>query len=98
MKARNDDVDLSADIEALRDELGRLRNHVGSIGKAIDRLTDDAGVVARESTGAAFREAGEGLRSAIDGLEGRVGANPLASTAAAFGAGILLGMFFDRRK
>jgi hypothetical protein len=98
MKVRNNHVDLGADVEALRDELSRLREHVGAIGKAMERLTDDAGVVARESTEAAFRDAGEGLRSAIDGLEGRVGANPLASLASAFGAGVLLGMFFDRRR
>jgi hypothetical protein len=98
MKVRNNHVDLGADVEALRNELGRLCEHVGAIGKAMERLTGDAGVVARESTEAAFRDAGEGLGSAINGLESRVGASPLASLATAFGTGVLLGMFFDRRR
>lgn len=82
--------DLEHEIERLRADLRQLRGDVATIG-------GDAMRAARTGVNEGLRAAGERARQAAQTVENQVAAHPYLALAAAFAAGLALGVRTGRR-
>ncbi len=85
--------DVRADIEALREDIGKLTDSLGK-DMASDAARATEAIRSRVSDAAA--NAGDQLRAGTDAVGQRVEEHPVASMAVAFGAGLLIGKLVSR--
>ncbi|HPO94266.1 MAG TPA: hypothetical protein PL072_12435 [Phycisphaerales bacterium] len=106
--ARMGTADMKADVEALKAEIGRLREDLASTAKTAASLGKHGFEAARDRAGAAYETAKERVthvagvardrsKQAVDRVETTIEDHPLASVAVAFGAGLLLGALLRGR-
>lgn len=106
MAARDTDVD--KDLAALREDLARLRDDIASvkstiagIGKRTASEAKDAGSAKLAELRDELEELGDSMyargHDALAGVERTVHDRPLTSLLAAFGIGLVMSRFLDRR-
>ncbi len=85
-----DKTDLSADVQALRADLGRLKDDLRSMGGS---LADDARNRARSAKDAAADK----LDGSVGAVQNQIEDRPFTSVLIAFGVGMLLGKLLDSK-
>jgi len=89
---------IEMDVEALTEEVKRLRADFGKITDLLKTTAGHAGEEAASQARAAGERAWTGAKSTADELLQRIESRPVSSTAIAFGIGILFGMLFGGRR
>jgi ElaB/YqjD/DUF883 family membrane-anchored ribosome-binding protein len=86
------------DVTALAAEMKQLRNDFKKIAEILQATVRDAGNDAMQQARARGEEAWTQARAKTDDIVQLIENRPVASTAAAFGIGMLLGMLMHGRK
>lgn len=89
---------IESDVEALTEEVKRLRADFAKIADVLKTTAEHAGEEAASQARAAGERAWTGAKSRADELLQRIEAKPVSSTAIAFGIGILFGLIFGGRR
>lgn len=89
---------IETDVEALTEEVKRLRADFAKIADLLRQTAEHAGEEAATQARAAGERAWSGAKSTADELLQRIEAKPVQSTAIAFGIGILFGLLFGGRR
>ena len=94
--------DLSADLNALREDISKLTETVAKLVKAEAAATTDAvyGAVdaARQRLAVGASDAGQRLAGASSDLEAAITRNPLTAVLVALGAGLIIGLLSRAQK
>jgi len=102
------DRELKMDLDALKDELARLRGDFGDLARTLKDLTRDGVGAAREKLDEGAHGVLDELRSvldrirhggkdAVESVEQRLEKNPLVVVLVAVGVGFLMGKLLKRR-
>ena len=102
------DTDIDKDLAALREDLGRLREDISSVKSTIAAIGKRSASEAKAAGSARIAELRDELEQlgdniqarghdALAGVERTVHDRPLTSLLAAFGLGLVLSRFLDRR-
>ncbi|HUJ04170.1 MAG TPA: hypothetical protein VLW75_11055 [Rhizomicrobium sp.] len=86
------------DVAALAAEMKQLRSDVMKIAELVQAVLRDAGSDALERARATGERAWNDAKSRTDDIVDLIEKRPVASTATAFGIGMLLGMLMHGRK
>jgi ElaB/YqjD/DUF883 family membrane-anchored ribosome-binding protein len=86
------------DVQALADELKQLRAEFAKIAKLLEQTARHAGDEATQAARDAGERAWTEVKSRADHLTQRIEEKPVASTAMAFGIGVLIGLIFSGRR
>ena len=86
---------IDTDVEALTEEVKRLRADFTKIAELLKRTAEHAGEEAAVQARAAGERAWTGAKTTADELLQRIEARPVSSTAIAFGVGLIFGMLFS---
>lgn len=89
---------IEADVEALAEEVKRLRADFSKIADLLKMTAGHAGEEAASQARAAGERAWVGAKSTADELVQRIESRPVSSTAIAFGIGLIFGMLFGSRR
>lgn len=89
---------IETDVEALTDEVKRLRADFAKLAELLRTTAEHAGEEAAEQARAAGERAWTGAKSTADELVQRIESRPVSSTAIAFGVGIFFGLLFAGRR
>ena len=89
---------IEADVEALTEEVKRLRADFAKIADLLKVTAEHAGEEAASQARAAGERAWTGAKSTADELVQRIENRPVSSTAIAFGIGLIFGMLFGSRR
>lgn len=88
--------DTTKDIEALREEVSKLRTDITDIAETLRKLSHDAVADGRDRLRDAAKQQTDKARESLSGVESEIEQRPLTSVAAAFGIGFVLGKLLDR--
>jgi ElaB/YqjD/DUF883 family membrane-anchored ribosome-binding protein len=86
------------DMEALTEEVKRLRADFTKIADLLRLTAEHAGEEAATQARAAGEKAWTGAKSTADELLQRIEGKPVQSTAIAFGIGLIFGLLFGGRR
>ncbi len=89
---------IEADVEALTQEVQRLRADFVKLADLLKTTAEHAGEEAANQARAAGERAWTGAKTTADELLQRIEARPVSSTVIAFGAGLIFGMLFGGRR
>lgn len=89
---------IETDVEALTDEVKRLRADFAKLAELLRTTAEHAGEEAAEQARAAGERAWTGAKTTADELVQRIESRPVSSTAIAFGVGIFFGLLFAGRR
>jgi ElaB/YqjD/DUF883 family membrane-anchored ribosome-binding protein len=89
---------IETDVEALTEEVKRLRNDFAKLAEVLRTTAEHAGEEAAEQARAAGERAWSGAKSTADDLVQRIEAKPVSATAIAFGVGVFFGLLFSGRR
>lgn len=88
---------IESDVEALTEEVKRLRADFAKIADLLRTTAEHAGEEAAQQARVAGERAWSNAKGTADELLQRIEARPVQSTAIAFGVGLFLGLLFGRR-
>lgn len=86
------------DLKALAAELNQLRSDFAKLGELLQTTVKHAGNDAFRQAAAAGEQTWREARNRAEDLITKIEERPVASTAAAFGIGMLLGLLFSSRR
>lgn len=89
--------EIESDVEALTEEVKRLRNDFAKIADLLRTTATHAGEEAAQQARVAGERAWSSARGTADELLQRIESRPVSSTAIAFGVGLFFGLLFGRR-
>ena len=87
-----------SDVQALSDELKRLRAEFTKLGQLLESAARNAGSEAAQAARATGERAWSEVKKSADDLTQRIEARPVTSAATAFGIGVVLGLLFGARR
>jgi ElaB/YqjD/DUF883 family membrane-anchored ribosome-binding protein len=90
-------TDKDADIGDLQAEMAQLRADLAKLADTLKSVVSDEAAARYEKVREAAREAQARASKAADAVGQEIAERPFAAVAAAFGAGLVLGMLFSRR-
>lgn len=86
------------DMQSLAAEITHLREDFGRIGKMVETIVRHRGSAAAAEAGRTAEQAWDDVGRTAEKAAKVVEQNPLATLAAAFGLGLLMGMLFGGRR
>ena len=89
---------IETDVEALAEEVKRLRADFAKIADLLRQTAEHAGEEAASRARVAGEQAWSGAKSTADEMLQRIEAKPVQSTAIAFGVGLIFGLLFGGRR
>lgn len=89
---------IETDVQALTEEVQRLRADFAKIAELLKTTAGHAGEEAATQARAASERAWTGAKSTADELLQRIESRPVSSTAIAFGIGLIFGLLFAGRR
>ncbi len=100
--------DLGKEMEALREDVARLRADLAKIAESLKDIGVEEAVRTKSAVGemaqalidevrTAFESAKGKGKSSVEAVEHKIGDRPFVSLLTAFGTGIILGKMLDRR-
>jgi ElaB/YqjD/DUF883 family membrane-anchored ribosome-binding protein len=89
---------IETDVEALAEEVKRLRADFSKIADLLRQTAEHAGEEAATRARVAGEKAWTDAKSTADELVQRIEGKPVQSTAIAFGVGLVLGLLFAGRR
>ena len=89
---------IETDVEALAEEVKRLRADISKIADLLRQTAEHAGEEAANRARAAGEQAWSGAKVTADEWLQRIEEKPVQSTAIAFGIGLVFGLLFGGRR
>lgn len=90
MAENNGSKELKSEVDALKEDLGKIRKDLHDLADTATHLGKDSAKYARE-------QVGENLHACMNRMDDYMQKQPLATVAMAFGAGFIAAKLFGRR-